>query len=248
MDEEAAEVVRRIFSLTMEGYGPYQISKLLSEEKVEIPAVHLARFHEGVNRSKPVKDPYGWGSSTIVNILKKREYWAILSISRPASTSRTRKATMLTKASGTIFENTHEAIIDQETFDNVQRIRANVRRYPDGWGEAHPLTGLMYCADCGGKMYVHRVNNGKRDPQFTCSQYSKYPIGSLCPTQHRIKAEAVLTLIADMLRAIAEYSKNDRAEFIRTVQETQAAQQTADISKKRKRLAAAQSGPGNWKS
>ena len=74
MDEEAAEVVRRIFSLTMEGYGPYQISKLLSEAKVEIPAVHLARFDEGVNRTKPVKDPYGWGSSTIVNILKKREY------------------------------------------------------------------------------------------------------------------------------------------------------------------------------
>ena len=72
----------------------------------------------------------------------------------------------------------------------------------------------------------------------------EYPIGSLCPTQHRIKAEAVLTLIADMLRAIAEYSKNDRAEFIRTVQETQAAQQTADISKKRKRLAAAQKRAG----
>ena len=93
-------------------------------------------------------------------------------------------------------------------------------------------------------MYVHRVNNGKRDPQFTCSQYSKYPIGSLCPTQHRIRAEAVLTLITDMLRAIAEYSRNDRAEFIRTVQETQAAQQTADISKKRKRLAAAQKRAG----
>ena len=75
-------------------------------------------------------------------------------------------------------------------------------------------------------------------------RYGKYPIGSLCPTQHRIKAEAVLTLIADMLRAIAEYSRNDRAEFIRTVQETQAAQQTADISKKRKRLAAAQKRAG----
>ena len=86
--------------------------------------------------------------------------------------------------------------------------------------------------------------NGKRVPQYTCGQYGKYPIGSLCPTQHRIKAEAVLTLIADMLRAIAEYSKNDRAEFIRTVQETQAAQQTADISKKRKRLAAAQKRAG----
>lgn len=126
----------------------------------------------------------------------------------------------------------------------MQRIRANVRRYPDGWGEAHPLTGLMYCADCGGKMYVHRINNGKRDPQFTCSQYTKVPCGTLCGTQHRIRAEAVLTLITDMLRAIAEYSKNDRAEFIRTVQETQAAQQTADISKKRKRLAAAQKRAG----
>ena len=240
VDEEAAEVVRRIFSLTMEGYGPYQISKLLSEAKVEIPAVHLARFDEGVNRTKPVKDPYGWGSSTIVSILKKREYLGHTVNFKTRKHFKDKKSHYVDESEWTIFENTHEAIIDQETFDNVQRIRANVRRYPDGWGEAHPLTGLMYCADCGGKMYVHRTYNGKRVPQYTCGQYGKYPIGSLCPTQHRIKAEAVLTLIADMLRAIAEYSRNDRAEFIRTVQETQVAQQTADISKKRKRLAAAQ--------
>ena len=244
VDEEAAEVVRRIFSLTMEGYGPYQISKLLSEAKVEIPAVHLARFHEGVNRTKPVKDPYGWGSSTIVNILKKREYLGHTVNFKTRKHFKDKKSHYVDESEWTIFENTHEAIIDQETFDNVQRIRGNARRYPDGFGEAHPLTGLMYCADCGGKMYVHRTYNGKRVPQYTCGQYGKYPIGSLCPTQHRIKAEAVLTLIADMLRAIAEYSKNDRAEFIRTVQETQAAQQTADISKKRKRLAAAQKRAG----
>ena len=76
----------------------------------------------------------------------------------------------------TVFEDTQEPIIDQYTFDNVQRIRSNVRRYPDGWGEAHPRTGLMYCADCGAKMYVHRVNNGKRVPQYTCSAYSKVPV------------------------------------------------------------------------
>ena len=75
VDEEAAEVVRRIFSLTLEGYGPYQIACKLSADRIEIPVVHLARFNEGVNRSKPIKDPYGWGSSTIVNILKKREYF-----------------------------------------------------------------------------------------------------------------------------------------------------------------------------
>ena len=244
VDEEAAEVVRRIFSLTMEGYGPYQISKLLSEAKVEIPAVHLARFDEGVNRTKPVKDPYGWGSSTIVSILKKREYLGHTVNFKTRKHFKDKKSHYVDESEWTIFENTHEAVIDQETFDNVQRIRRNARRYPDGFGEAHPLTGLMYCADCGGKMYVHRTYNGKRVPQYTCGQYGKYPIGSLCPTQHRIKAEAVLTLIADMLRAIAEYSKNDRAEFIRTVQETQAAQQTADISKKRKRLAAAQKRAG----
>ena len=67
-------MVRRIFSLTLERYGPYQIACKLSTDRIEIPVVHLARFNEGVNRSKPVKDPYGWGSSTIVNILKKREY------------------------------------------------------------------------------------------------------------------------------------------------------------------------------
>ena len=244
VDEEAAEVVRRIFSLTMEGYGPYQISKLLSEAKVEIPAVHLARFDEGVNRTKPVKDPYGWGSSTIVSILKKREYLGHTVNFKTRKHFKDKKSHYVDESEWTIFENTHEAIIDQETFDNVQRVRGNARRYPDGFGEAYPLTGLMYCADCGGKMYVHRTYNGKRVPQYTCGQYGKYPIGSLCPTQHRIKAEAVLTLIADMLRTIAEYSRNDRAEFIRTVQETQAAQQTADISKKLKRLAAAQKRAG----
>ena len=244
VDEEAADVVRRIFALALEGYGPYQIAQQLSADKIELPSVHLARHGEGVNKTKTVKDPCGWGSSTVVQILKRREYLGHTINFKTRKHFKDKKSHYVDESEWTIFENTHEAIIDQETFDNVRRIRGNARRYPDGFGEAHPLTGLMYCADCGGKMYVHRTYNGKRVPQYTCGQYSKYPIGSLCPTQHRIKAKAVLTLIADMLRAIAEYSKNDRAEFIRTVQETQAAQQTADISKKRKRLAAAQKRAG----
>ena len=240
VDEEAAAVVRHIFALAMEGYGPYQIATKLSEEKIEMPAVHLARYGEGVNKNKAFADIYRWSASTVVEILKKQEYLGHTVNFKTRKHFKDKKSHYVDESEWTIFENTHEAIIDQETFDNVQRIRGNARRYPDGFGEAHPLTGLMYCADCGGKMYVHRTYNGKRVPQYTCGQYGKYPIGSLCPTQHRIKAEAVLTLIADMLRAIAEYFRNDRAEFIRTVQETQVAQQTADISKKRKRLAAAQ--------
>ena len=244
VDEEAAAVVRHIFALAMEGYGPYQIATKLSEEKIEMPAVHLARYGEGVNKNKAFADIYRWSASTVVEILKKQEYLGHTVNFKTRKHFKDKKSHYVDESEWTIFENTHEVIIDQETFDNVQRIRGNARRYPDGFGEAHPLTGLMYCADCGGKMYVHRTYNGKRVPQYTCGQYGKYPIGSLCPTQHRIKAEAVLTLIADMLRAIAEYSRNDRAEFICTVQETQVAQQTADISKKRKRLAAAQKRAG----
>ena len=244
VDEEAAEVVRRIFALTLEGYGPYQIACKLSADRIEIPVVHLARFNEGVNRSKPVKDPYGWGSSTIVNILKKREYLGHTINFKTRKHFKDKKSHYVSEDEWTIFENTHEAIIDQQTFDLVQKIRSNVRRYPNGWGEAAPLTGLLYCADCGGKMYVHRTNNGKRISQYTCSNYTKVPCGTLCPTQHRINESAVLTLVSDTLRAIAEYFRNDRTEFIHTVQETQVAQQSADISKKRRRLAAAQKRAG----
>ena len=244
VDEEAAEVVRRIFALTLEGYGPYQIACKLSADRIEIPVVHLARFNEGVNRSKPVKDPYGWGSSTIVNILKKREYLGHTINFKTRKHFKDKKSHYVSEDEWTIFENTHEAIIDQQTFDLAQKIRSNVRRYPNGWGEAAPLTGLLYCADCGGKMYVHRTNNGRRISQYTCSNYTKVPCGTLCPTQHRINESAVLTLVSDTLRAIAEYSRNDRTEFIHTVQETQVAQQSADISKKRRRLAAAQKRAG----
>ena len=138
-----------------------------------------------------------------------------------------------------IFENTHEPIIDQETFDLVQKVRSNVRRYPNGWGETAPLTGLLFCADCGGKMYVHRTNNGKRISQYTCSQYSKTPIGELCSTQHRINEDVVLELISDLLKAIADYAKHDRADFIRVVQQAQDNQQSYEVKRQKTRLATA---------
>jgi len=244
VDEEAADVVRRIFAMTMEGYGPYQIADRLKAEKIEIPAVHLARYGEGVNRSKKVKDIYGWCSSTIVNILKRREYLGHTVNFKTQKHFKDKKSHYVDESEWMIFENTHTAIIDQETFDNVQRIRSNVKRYPDGWGEAAPLTGLLYCADCGGKMYVHRTNNGKRIHQYTCAQYSKTPVGTLCPTQHRINESVVLNLVSDMLRAIADYARENRAEFIKTVQEAQAQQQDSDIKKKKRRLSAAQKRAG----
>ena len=239
VDPEAAEVVKRIFAMTIEGYGPYQIASKLKEEKMLIPSAYLAQHGEGVNKNKTFKDVYGWGSSTICNILEKREYLGHTINFKTRKHFKDKKSHYVPEDEWTIFENTHEAIIDQQTFDLVQKIRGNVRRYPDGWGEAAPLTGLLYCADCGGKMYVHRTNNGKRISQYTCSQYSKVPVGKLCTTQHRINEDVVLSLVSEMLKAIAEYAKHDRAEFVRVVQEAQSSQQTAEVKKQRTRLATA---------
>ena len=239
VDPEAADVVKRIFAMTIDGYGPYQIASKLKEEKVLIPSAYLAQHGEGVNKNKTFKDVYGWGSSTICNILEKREYLGHTINFKTRKHFKDKKSHYVPEDEWTIFENTHEAIIDQQTFDLVQKIRGNVRRYPDGWGEAAPLTGLLYCADCGGKMYVHRTNNGKRISQYTCSQYTKVPCGTLCKTQHRINEDVVLSLVSEMLKAIAEYAKHDRAEFVRVVQEAQSSQQTAEVRKQRTRLATA---------
>ena len=239
VDPEAADVVKRIFAMTIEGYGPYQIASKLKSEKVLIPSAYLAQHGEGVNKNKTFKDVYGWGSSTICNILEKREYLGHTINFKTRKHFKDKKSHYVPEDEWTIFENTHEPIIDQQTFDLVQQIRVNVRRYPDGWGEAAPLTGLLYCADCGGKMYVHRTNNGKRISQYTCSQYSKIPVGKLCATQHRINEDVVLSLVSEMLKAIAEYAKHDRAEFVRVVQEAQSSQQTTEVRKQRTRLAAA---------
>mgnify|MGYP001083621446 FL=1 len=239
VDPEAAEVVKRIYQMTIDGLGPYQIARKLSEEQVLIPSAYLAQYGEGVNKNKTFKDIYGWGSSTVVEILKKREYLGHTVNFKTRKHYKDKKSHYVSEDEWTIFENTHEAIIDQQTFDLVQKIRSNVRRYPNGWGETAPLTGLLYCADCGGKMYVHRTNNGKRISQYTCSQYSKVPVGVLCKTQHRINESVVLELISELLKAIAEYASHDRAEFIRVVQEAQDSQQTAEVRKKKTRLATA---------
>ena len=150
VDEEAAAVVRHIFALAMEGYGPYQIATKLSEEKIEMPAVHLARYGEGVNKNKAFADIYRWSASTVVEILKKQEYLGHTVNFKTRKHFKDKKSHYVDESEWTIFENTHEAIIDQETFDNVQRIRGNARRYHSAKEDEHeridlhPLRGLLH--------------------------------------------------------------------------------------------------------
>ena len=196
IDEKAAEVVRRIFHLTMDGKGPYAIA----------------------------------------SILKKQEYLGHTINFKTRKHFKDKKSKYVSEDNWLIFENTHEPIIDQETFDNVQRIRGNVKRYPDGWGEYHPLTGRMYCADCGSKMYVHRTSNYKNIPYYTCSAYTKVPCGTLCPSAHRIKAEVVLNLIQSTLQDIKKSLDEDNEAFLHSIQNEMEESEKIEMEKKRTRL------------
>ena len=236
VDEKAAEIVRRIFNLTMDGAGPYKIAKILEADKIDIPAYHQQKMGYGLHQSKNFEYPYRWCSSTIASILKKKEYLGHTVNFKTRKHFKDKKSKYVSEDKWLIFENTHEAIIDQETFDNVQRIRGNVKRYPDGWGEYHPLTGLMYCADCGSKMYVHRTNNYKNIPYYVCSNYKKVPCGTLCPSAHRIKAEVVLNLIQETLKDIKNYINEDNEVFTRSIQNEMEEKEKVEIEKQRVRL------------
>ena len=240
VDEKAAEVVRRIFNMIMQGNGPYRIAKVLESEKVDIPAYHQQKLGYGLYQSKNFEHPYRWCSSTIASILKKQEYLGYTVNFKTRKHFKDKKSKYVSEDNWLIFKNTHEPIIDQESFDNVQRIRGNVKRYPDGWGEYPPLTGLMYCADCGSKMYVHRTSNYKNIPYYTCSAYTKTPCDTLCPSAHRIKAEAVLNHIRETLKDIKKYLYEDNEDFIRSIQNEMKEKEKIEIEKKKIRLTESQ--------
>lgn len=236
VDEEAAIVVKRIFQMCMDGKGPYQIANTLTKEGVDIPAYHQQKLGVGLWQTRAIANPTKWGSSTVVHILSKPEYCGHTVNFKTRKHFKDKKSHYVDKDQWLIFENTHEAIIDGETFDNVQRLRKNIRRYPDGWGEAHPLGGLMYCADCGAKMYVHRVNNGKRIPQFTCSAYTKIPVGTLCTMQHRVNGDNVMELIRATIKEVIAYASIDRKAFIKELDEQMKKTKTVDMTAQKKKL------------
>jgi len=219
IDEEAAEVVRRMFRMTLEGMGPYQICQQFEKEQIEIPGLHLQRMGLGLHQHKTFANPYHWASSTVASMLSKYEYLGHTVNFKTRKHFKDKKSHYVDKAEWQIFEDTQEPIIDQETFDNVQRIRGRVRRYPDGWGEAHPLIGLMYCADCGRKMYVHRITNGNRIPYFCCSGYNKPQKLRTCTSAHRVRAEDVMKLLSDTIKAVIDYASFDKEAFIAEINE-----------------------------
>ena len=232
VDEEAAKVIRRIFQMTLEGLGPYQITQILKNEEVPIPAIHMNELGVGNHRGREIKDPYKWVSSTVVGILERREYLGHTVNFKTRKHFKDSHSHYVDDDLWVVFENTQEPIIDQETFDLVQKIRSNVTRWPNGWGPAHPLTGLVYCADCGGKLYCHRTENGRRVNVFSCGNYPP----KKCVSGHRIDGNDLLQIVGKTLKAVHDYIQVDNSQFIKNVEESLSCKQTQDVKAQKKRL------------
>ena len=235
IDDEAAEIVRRIFRMTINGKGPYEIATILEREHILCPSAYLAERGAGNRRNSDFADPCRWWGTTVSYILNRMEYMGHTVNFKTEKTSfRDKRRHLTPKDSWVIFENTQAPIIDEETFQTAQKLRKTGRR-PTSLGEANPLTGLLYCADCGARLYNERGDNGKghfRD-SYACSSYRKRT--SDC-TMHFIRTEVVRDLILSALRSISEYAKANREAFERLVMDTTSDRQTQQMKESRKAL------------
>ena len=221
IDEEAAEVVRRIYRLTIEGKTPYEITTILYNERIETPAAYHARQGTGLWKYKTeISHPYSWNEATAKAILSKQEYAGdTVNFRTHKESYKNKKSVANPKESWQIFKDTHEAIIDRETWELVQKLIKTPRRV-DTIGEANPLTGLVFCADCGAKMYNHRTRGDiekKKYPgdTYDCSTYtlSFRKKDTVC-FKHRISTKALRVLILETIKAACASAIKDKDKFL----------------------------------
>lgn len=216
IDEEAAVIVRRIFSLCMQGHGPLQIANILTKEGVETPYIYLHRKGLPVS-SQTIEYPEIWNCHTIGSILENQSY-----IGRTVNFKTYRKSYKQKKAIPNsedkiaVFENTHEAIIDRDTFDAVQRIRAGKQRREKRTGEVNKYAGLLFCADCGAKLFIIRRDPAKRGNAFNCSTYRKKKKG-LC-TSHQIEENVLDKIVLVDLQRVFSMAKDHEQEFLTLIE------------------------------
>ena len=253
IDEEAAEVVRRIYRMSLEGKGPYEIARILSEEQIERPSYYLAKRGLGTCRSNNnTATPYVWRGATVRDILSKPEYMGHTVNFRSYKESyKDKRAKRTPKEDWVIFKNTQEAIVSEEMWNKVQELRKTVRR-TDTVGEANPFTGLLYCADCGAKMYNHRGGagrarnwkgelNGKRRPdrdEYNCSTYnlSRQSYDKQC-SQHYIRTEVVRKLVLETIKAVSDYVITNEEEFINRIYSSSRDKQKESIKSLKRKIA-----------
>ncbi len=215
VDKEAAAVVKEIFSLCMKGYGPTQIARILTERNIDPPVLHK-RKNGLPTTTMPIDFVEIWSTNGVVKILSNPAYLGhTVNFRTKKKSYKSKKKLDLPPEEWVIFENTHEAIIDNDTYETVQRIRSAKRR-PTDMGEMSVFSGLVYCADCGKKMYLCRCTTMKQKEYFNCSTYRKKK-KSFC-TSHQITVEAVEKIVLADLQRVFSMAKEHEKEFLSMLQ------------------------------
>jgi DNA invertase Pin-like site-specific DNA recombinase len=215
VDEEAAEVVREAFRLCMQGYGPSQIAKEFTRRRIMNPTAHARKNGINIPDNRGHDDDYVWRGSTIVHMLSRQEYLGHTVNFKTYRKSYKQKKQMKNDPSEwMIFKNTHEAIIEESVFEVVQRIRDGRRRLTP-MGEMPLLSGMMFCADCGNKMYQVRGRGWEHEKEyFVCATYRKIKGGC---SSHQIRNAVVEELLLDGIRRVTAFARDCEDEFMEMV-------------------------------
>ena len=216
VDEEAAQVVRRVFRMTLDGYGTEQIATIFSEEKILTPIAYWRE--KGVNRpgKSKLRGPYMWNSSTITHILSLQEYCGdILNFKTYSKSYKNKKRLANDRENWVIFQDVHEPIIERAVFEQVQQKRGKIRKHRTHEGERNMFSGLLVCADCGHNLHFH-FNQGNPDIKyFNCSNY-KGNRGT-CTSTHYVRVDFLEQVVLGEIRRLTKFASQFEDEFVKAV-------------------------------
>ena len=216
IDEEAAPVVRQIYSLCLAGNGPTKIARMLTEQQIPTPGTLEYRRTGSTRRYHPGYE-CKWATNTVVHLLENREYTGCLVNFKTEKVSYKLKHSVENPPEKqAVFENHHEPIIDRETWERVQELRKQ-RKRPNRYDEVGLFSGILFCADCGSVMYQQRYQTDKRKQDcYICCSYKKRTADC---TAHFIRTELLTAGVTENLRKITSYAAKHEARFMKLLVE-----------------------------
>ena len=216
IDPDATPIVRRIFKMALDGMGNETIARILEEEKILNPMAYWRS--KGMKRAGRTEqpNPYKWSKTTIGSILRQQEYCGdIINFKTYSKSFKNKKRLENPEENWVIFKNVHEPIIEREVFEQVQNLIGKTKRRAPKQenAEKNMFCELLFCADCGKKLWFHTNANNKSIHYFSCSNYKSDYRGT-CQTRHYIRADAIEQVVRFELRKLAAYLKEDEDAFL----------------------------------
>ena len=236
VDEEAAAIVRRIFAMCASGSGPSQIARILKKEQILTPTMYAYTRYGITHTCLDTAHPYNWSDSAIANLLENEIYLGnTVNMKHSSRSYKDKRRVEHPREECMVFENTHPALITREVWDMVQRVRKNKRRLTK-MEEQSKYSGLVFCADCGSNMVLHRAHTMSASyNHFTCRTYKKD--WEAC-TGHYIRECVLDEVVLEDLRRVTAMARERPEEFAAYIGSRQSAEIQREIRRQEKELAA----------